>query len=68
MCAEGLWSRLWYNSLPHSGMKPCSLSRTQLGGPVTQFESAAFHIDVGKGRPDYFLMRVLGFYSDNLFS
>lgn len=60
MCAEGLRSRLWYNSLPHSGGKSFSLSRTQLGEPVTQFESLALHTDVGKGRPDDFLMRVLG--------
>lgn len=61
MCAEGLQSRLWYNSFPHSSQKSCSLSRTQLVEPVTQFESVAFHTDVGKGRSDDFLMRGLGY-------
>lgn len=45
MCAEGLGSRLWHNSLPHSGMKSSSL--TQLDGPITEFELAAFPSAVG---------------------
>lgn len=45
MCAEGLGSRLWHSSLPHSGMKSSSL--TQLDGPITQFELAAFPSAVG---------------------
>lgn len=61
MCAEVLWRRLWYNSLPHSGMKSCSPCRTQVGGPVTQSALTAFHSAVGEGRPGYIVTRVLGF-------
>lgn len=44
-CAAGLGNRLWHNSLPHPGLKSSFL--TQLHGPITRFELAAFPRDVG---------------------
>lgn len=45
MCVAGLGGRLWHNSLPHPGLKSSFL--TQLHGPITQVELAAFPRDVG---------------------